>query len=109
MRLVYLETATPGLQWFKHYYAQRPELNWLAALITLRAAIATLKDNPYSGRQFDDLENVYEQKLSRTAFSLLYTVKNDTVYVIDVRDQRGRRSAAALRAHTKELRQKYHL
>jgi hypothetical protein len=109
MQLVYLETATRGLQWFKQYYSERPELNWQAACTTLRATNATLKANPYSGRQFDDLQDVFECKLARTAFSLLYTVKDDTVYVIDLRDQRGWRSAAAVRAHTTELRQKYGL
>jgi hypothetical protein len=32
-----------------------------------------------------------------TSFSLLYTVARDTVWIIDIRDQRGRRSADALR------------
>jgi len=39
----------------------------------------------------------------------LYTMKNETIYIIDVRDQRGLRSAAALQVFTTELREKYGL
>jgi len=106
MQLVYLETATLGLRWFKQYYAQRPELNWQSARNTLKASIATIKTNPHSGRKFDHFETVYERKLAKTHFSLLYTIQNETIYVIDVRDQRRLRSAAALQVCTTELRER---
>jgi len=109
MQLVYLETATLGLRWFKQYYAQRPELNWQSARDTLKASIATIKISPHSGRKFDHFEKVHERKLAKTHFSLLYTMKNETIYIIDVRDQRGLRSAAALQVFTTELREKYGL
>jgi len=109
MQLVYLETASVGLRWFKQYYAERPELNWSVARRTLQVTTDAIKINPNSGRQFDDFENVFERQLVKTAFSLLYTVQSDNIYIIDIRDQRGLRSAAALQVFTKELRQKYGL
>ena len=109
MRLVYLETAKPGLSWFRQYHSDRPELNWAAALASFRTAIETLKSNPFSARKFDDFDEVHERRLLHTAFSILYTVQGDTIFVIDVRDQRGFRSAAALRTFTSELRRKYDL
>jgi hypothetical protein len=109
MQVRFLETAEPGLRWFKQYYAARPELNWPVAREVLRATIAQLKANPYSGHTFDDFTEMFEKKLSKTAFSLLYTVHDQTIFVIALRDQRGLRSAAALRAFTAELRRKYGL
>ena len=50
--------------------------------------------------------DVREYKIIGTAFSLLYTVANDTIWIIDIRDQRGFRSAEALRYFNQELRQR---
>lgn len=109
MKLVYLETAQPGLQWFRQYYRDHPELNWEAALSAFRAAVATTKAHPWSGPVFDDIDGVFVRQVGGTAFSLLHTIRDDTIYVIDVRDGRGHRSAAALRLFTSELRRKYEL
>lgn len=45
-----------------------------------------------------------EYLLQGTCFSLIYTVARETVWIIDIHDQRGRRSAEALRDFTRELR-----
>ncbi len=109
MRLVYLETSRPGLLWFKQYYADRPELDWTAALAAYRTTLSQLKANAYRGKVFDGIEGVFETKITRTAFSVLYTICDDTIFVIDLRDQRGLRSASALAAFARELRRKYRL
>lgn len=55
-----------------------------------------LRANPLSGHQFDDWQNVRELNILQTPFSIIYTIGEDTIYVIDIRDQRGVRRAANL-------------
>jgi len=109
MKLEYLQTAQAGVRWFRGYYRKNPQLNLTKAVAALRVAEITLRQNPLAGERFDDFETVREHKIIGTAFSLLYTVADDMIQVIDLRDQRGFRSAEALRAFTQELRQRYGL
>jgi hypothetical protein len=109
MKLEYLQTAQAGVRWFRGYYRRNPQLKLTKAVAALRVAEVTLRENPMAGERFDDFETVREYKIIGTAFSLLYTVADDKVLVIDLRDQRGFRSAEALRAFTQELRQRYGL
>jgi len=104
MQLRYLETAEPGLRWFRAYYRQNPQLDLVKAAGALRQAEARLVEFPHSAPLYEDFATVRECKLQGTAFSLLYTIARDTIYVIDLRDQRGQRSAAALTLFTQELR-----
>jgi hypothetical protein len=107
MDLRYLETAEPGLRWFRAYYRQNPQLNLTKTIDALIQAERMLREFPFSGPSFEDFGLVREFKIKGTAFSLLYTVARDTVWIIDLRDQRGQRSAEALRLHTQELRARY--
>ena len=109
MKLEYLQTAQAGVRWFRGYYRKNPQLNLAKAVAALRVAEMTLCGNPLAGERFDDFETVREYKIIGTAFSLLYTLAGDRVLVIDLRDQRGFRSAEALRAFTAELHQRYGL
>ena len=104
MKLEYLQTAQVGARWFRSYYRQNPQLNLPKAVGALRVAEATLREHPMAGGL-----SVREYKISGTAFSLLYTVAMDAIWVIDIRDQRGLRSAEALRLFTSELRQRFGL
>lgn len=80
----------------RSYYRQNPQLNRAKALAALQAAERILQDNPFAGTRFEDFDTVREFKIQGTAFALLYTVARDTVWVIDLRDQRGLRSADAV-------------
>ena len=93
MKLEYLQTAQAGAGWFRGYYRKNPQLNLSKAVSALRVAELTVR----------------EYKIIGTAFSLLYTVADDRMLVIDLRDQRGFRSSEALRAFVAELRQRYGL
>lgn len=104
MRLEYLRTSQPGLRWMRAYYRRHPQLDVGRAAVSLRSAETVLREHPAAGRRFEDFEAVREYLIQRTSFSLLYTVARDTVWVIDVRDQRGQRSAEALRQFVRELR-----
>lgn len=107
MQLRYLETAEPGLRWFRAYYRQNPQLDLVKAARALHQAEARLVESPYSAPLYEDFTTVRECKVQGTAFSLLYTLARDTAFVIDLRDQRGQRSAAALALFTRELRTRY--
>ena len=106
MRLEYLQTAQAGVRWFRGYYRKNPQLDLAKAVAALRVAEMTLRENPMAGERFDDFDTVREYKIIGTAFSLLYTAARDRVLVIDLRDQRGFRSAEALRAFVQELRER---
>jgi hypothetical protein len=109
MKLRYLETAKPGLVWMKRYYQTQPHLDQASAFESFEKAKQLLKQFPQAGERFEDFQNVKEVHITRIAFSILYTCINDTIFVIDIRDSRGLRSAAALRKFTQELRDKYNL
>jgi ParE toxin of type II toxin-antitoxin system, parDE len=96
MRLRYLPTAEPGLRWFRVYYRKNPQLDRANAIDALRRAEAMLVEFPFSGAVYEDFEAVREQKILHTPFSLLYSVARETVWIIDLRDQRGQRNAEAL-------------
>ena len=104
MRLRYLPTAEPGLRWFRFYYRKNPQLDRAKAIHALARAEATLVEFPFSGAIYEDFEVVREQKILGTAFSLLYTIARETVWVIDLREQRGQRSAESLRRFLDDLR-----
>jgi hypothetical protein len=109
MKLEYLQTAQLGVQWFRGYYRKNPQLNLAKAVSALRIAERTLQENPMAGERFDGFDAVREYKINGTAFSLLYTI--DTIHknrilVIDLRDQRGLRSAEALHSFVQDLRQR---
>ena len=107
MKIQYLDTARPGLEWMRNYYRQHPQLNRAKALATLKLAEQTLVEFPSAGQAFGDVDNIREYRLTDTAFSLLYTVANKTIWIIDVRDGRGLRSALPLRNYARELRDKH--
>ena len=104
MKLEYLRTSKPGLRWMREYYRCHPQLDTRRAAVPLRTAERILSGHPAAGRRFEEFETVREYLIQGTSFSLLYTVARDTVWIIDIRDQRGRRSAEALRRFLRDVR-----
>lgn len=107
MKIQFLETSQPGLLWMLQYYRENPQLNRAKAFASFEVTKQRMAEYSLPKETFEDLENVWEAKIQKTAFSFLYTIRGQTVYVIDIRDQRGHRSAAALRAFDRELQRKY--
>jgi hypothetical protein len=105
MQIEYLKTADPGLRWMRSFYRNNPQLNRSKALASLQKAERTISDFPTSGHKFQDMDTVFEYPITATNFSLLYTIARDMVWIIDIRDVRGLRSASALRLYTHEFRQ----
>ncbi len=108
MKIQFLESSLLGLQWMRPYYRERPHLKDAAAR-GYQKAKDLLRDNSVTGRSFDGIAGVSERSILNTPFSILYTVKDDTIYVIDIRDGRGHRSERAVREYTQHLKKKYHL
>ena len=109
MKLQYLLTAEPGARWFRAYYRQNPSLNIEKAVSSLQQTERLLREQPLAGRRFEDRDEVRERKISGTVFSLLYTVADDTIWIIDIRDQRGFRSAEAINSFNQELRERFRI
>ena len=86
------------------YFRRHAQLDLKRAAAALRTAETVLRTYPAAGRRFEDFETVREYLIQGTSFSLLYTVAHDTVWIIDIRDQRGQRSAEALQQFLRELR-----
>lgn len=103
MKLTYLASSEPGLAWMRAYYRQNPQLSRAKALQALQRAENDLKQFPFSGPKFGDMDRVREYQIKGTAFSLLYAVERDQIWIIDVRDGRGLRSSLAIRAAVREL------
>ena len=102
--LRYLATAEPGLRWMRTYYRRNLQLAVVRAADALRQAEAVLRAHTEAGHRDEGHADVREWKIAGTAFSLLYAEARGTVWVIDVRDQRGLCSAEALRTFVAELR-----
>lgn len=107
MEIRYLKTSELGFRWFRTYYRKNPQLNIRKAVSSLENAESVLGLNPEAGKRFEAYEEVREYTILGTAFSLLYTIFNDTIWVIDICDQRGFRSAEALRKFNRELRESH--
>jgi len=106
MKLKYLDTAESGLRWMRRYYREQPQLDAGKAVAALQRAEAILQEFPFSGTAYEGRESVREYRLQGSVFSLLYTVASDTIWIIDLHDQRGYRSAEALRHFQQDLRKR---
>ncbi|MBL4749303.1 MAG: hypothetical protein JKX71_01740 [Amylibacter sp.] len=93
----------------KHYYRQRPQLNREKAFNAFKIAQQNISSGMVGGHVYEDMENVYEYKIFGTAFSIIYTQRGEIIYVLDIRDQRGLRSATMLEAFNRRLRDRYGL
>lgn len=109
MKIKYLATAAFGANWFRSYYRRNPQLNLQRAMESLRAAERLLVEFPYGAERFEDYADVRQKHIQETPFSLVYTIAGDTIWIIDIRDTRGARSATALNAFTKELQDRFGL
>jgi len=96
LKIEYLDTSEDGLLWMTRYYARVFSAGRKNGRAQFAKATQQLLENPLVGRKFDGLENIRECKITRTPFSIIYTVVGDVIYVIDVRDQRGLRMVAGL-------------
>lgn len=87
----------------------QPQLDQASAFANFEKAKNLLKQHPNAGEQFEDFSDVREFHIAHSAFSILYISIENTIFIIDIRDSRGLRSASVLRKFTAELSDKYGL
>ena len=88
MEIVFLRTALTDLVWFRQYYkAVFPE-GAAKAKAQFTAIIQVLMDNPFIGRISTDHTDVRELHIARTPFTVIYRIKDTTIEVLRVWDDR---------------------
>lgn len=107
MKIEYLHTSEAGSQWLRKYYRKNPQLDFKKLRVAFLTAEKILSDFPFSGECFEEYKNVREYPIQGSSFSLLYTVTRNVIWIIDIRDQRGHRSADALALFSNELRSRF--
>jgi hypothetical protein len=91
MRIVYLRTSKPGLEWFLQYYGKVfPEGN-VNAVARFDAMERLLEDNPHVGQRFGD-GGARILPILRTPFGVVYRVKGNQIRVIKIVDYRSDKS-----------------
>ena len=91
MRIVYLRTAKPGLEWFLQYYEKVfPEGN-SNALARFDAMERLLESNPHVGQKFGE-GGARILPIVRTPFGVVYRVKGDQVRVMKIVDYRSEKA-----------------
>lgn len=91
MKLRFASSSEHGLRWMLRYYERVFPAGRKGAAQNYRKAKAQLLQEPYSGHPFRDHDGVFELMIRRSYFSIIYTVEGETIFVIDIRDQRGMR------------------
>jgi hypothetical protein len=91
MRIVYLRTSKPGLEWFLQYYGKVfPEGN-ANALARFDAMERLLQANPQVGQKFGD-GDARILPITRTPFGIVYRVKGNYIRVMKIVDYRSKKS-----------------
>jgi hypothetical protein len=91
VRIVYLRTSKPGLEWFLQYYGKVfPEGN-ANALVRFDAMERLLEANPHVGQKISD-GSTRILPITRTPFGIVYRVRGNYVRVLKIIDYRSNES-----------------
>ena len=88
MKIVFLDTAIPDIQWFRfHYRSILPDgsAKARAQLVAMQTLLAT---NPYAGHPSDTGLPVRELSIPRTPFTLVYRVTLTQIEILRLWDDR---------------------
>ena len=92
MKVAYLRSALPDLNWFRAYYEAIFPEGARHALLQRRAIERLLRENPFAGRVVQEDTDTRAFPISRTPFIMVYRVKDDRIEVLRIWD--GRRDPA---------------
>jgi plasmid stabilization system protein ParE len=88
VEIVFLRAALKDLVWFRQYYkAVFPEGS-AKARTQFTSIIQVLIDNPFIGHISTDHIDVRELHIARTPFTVIYRIKDTTIEVLRVWDDR---------------------
>lgn len=88
MKIVFLESCTPDVAWFRFYYQSVFPDGARRAGQQFKALQATLAANPYAGHPSDTGRDVREMSIPRTPFTLIYRVMPQQIEVLRLWDTR---------------------
>ncbi|WP_187969671.1 type II toxin-antitoxin system RelE/ParE family toxin [Aquibium microcysteis] len=88
MKLVFLASTKPDLEWFRTYYEKIFPEGAGAARRQYVKAIDNIVFNPYIGRQVG-MEGLRKFPVRKTPFAIVYEVFDDRVEIIRIWDQRA--------------------
>ena len=88
MKIVFLDTAIPDIQWFRFYYRSVFPDGSAKARAQLQAMQALLAANPYAGHPCDTGQPVRELTIPRTPFTLIYRVTATRIEILRLWDSR---------------------
>jgi plasmid stabilization system protein ParE len=92
MKVAYLRSALPDLNWFRAYYEAIFPEGARHALLQRRAIERLLRENPFAGHVVQEDADTRAFSISRTPFIMVYRVKDDRIEILRVWD--GRRDPA---------------
>jgi plasmid stabilization system protein ParE len=90
MKLVYLETSKPDLDWYRLYYHSIFPAGARNAARQYLRAMSNLLDNPHIGHPID-ARGTREYSMPRIPFSVIYRISDDRIEVLRIWDQRADR------------------
>ena len=85
MKLVYLSSALPDIDWVRHYYRSVFPQGRRKALGQLERVERLIQENPNIGKVFG---NAREFPIPRTPFSIVYRERSGRIEVVRIWDQR---------------------
>jgi plasmid stabilization system protein ParE len=88
MKIVFLDTTIPDIQWFRFYYRSVHPDGSAKARAQLLAMQTLLAANPYAGHPSDTGLPVRELTIPRTPFTLIYRVTETQIEILRLWDDR---------------------
>jgi plasmid stabilization system protein ParE len=90
VRIVFLRSCQPDLEWFRTYYETVFSAGAKHAEEQVEKSLELLRHNPFIGHSLEE-KGTRELPISRTPFSLVYRVTREHIEIISVLDQRSNR------------------
>jgi plasmid stabilization system protein ParE len=89
MQIKFLDETKADLRWFKQYYSQVFPAGRTKADQQFRALLILLKSEPHVGRQEEEWPGVFEYVIPGIPFTVLYRIKDETIEIMRLYDQRS--------------------
>ena len=90
MQIKFLDETKADLRWFKQYYSQVFPARRTKADQQYRALLILLKSQPRVGHLDEEWPDVFEYPLPGTPFTVLYRIKDQTIEIMRLYDQRSK-------------------
>ena len=96
MQIIYLRRALADMSWVRRYYSKVFPQGRVRANEQLTKAEQIISENPLAGKPSENVRGAREWVVGRTPFSLVYSVKNNSIEILRVVDNRSNWAAVAV-------------